>query len=226
MLCYLVKKFNISAENIQFPPSNIVLVMASFKGLTNAFINASQENTVAFANFNFDFSIMKYDAPEAYKGIGELISTKRKQSAEDGSSHITARKLVALFRSAIPDVPNLIRAYGLRATEIASLPTVNPNPTIKQSVFADHIGADATSIWAAATSGVNAVPMHLLACMLARIWKREEAISIWSELVEQRRETLRRGITESQSGFDIGDLTASRVEISRSQLDEWDASAR
>jgi len=201
--------------------------MASFGKLTNTFLTASQENTIAFANLNFDFSIVRYDAPEAYRDIGGLISPRRRESAEDGSTHITARKLAALFQSVVPDAPNLIDAYGRRATEIVQLPDVNPSGVNSQSMFAEHIGADATSIWAAATSGKGAIPMHLLACLLARIFRREEAISIWSELIEGRKEYLRRQMTENESSiFPTADMVATRIEITRSQLDEWDASAR
>jgi hypothetical protein len=201
--------------------------MASFGQLTAAFLNASQENTFAFANFNFDFSLVHYEAPESYRQIGSCISTRRKKSAEDGSTHVTARKLVALFHSVIPDVPHLVNAYGQRATEILKRADLNPTGTENHGVFGDHLGADATSIWAAATSGKGAIPMHLLACMLARIWKREEAISIWSELIEKRKDHFRHSIRENEaSGFNIADLAATRIELPRSQLDEWDASAR
>lgn len=62
--------------------------------------------------------------------------------------------------------------------------------------------------------------------MLARIWAREEAVSIWSELLEQRKIRLQKLVTESDMGFKVSDLTASRIEISRARLDDWDASAR
>lgn len=50
-------------------------------------------------------------------------------------------------------------------------------------MFADHVGADGTSLWAAATSGKSTITVHLLGCMIARIWKAAEAVSIWTELV-------------------------------------------
>lgn len=127
--------------------------MASFGQLTNAFLKASQETTVAFANFNFDFTLIKYDAPEEYKGLGEALSKRRKESAENGPLHVTARKLGALFRSIMPSVPNLIQAYGIRASEIIKLPEASPEGLAGQSIFADHVGTDATTIWAAATWG-------------------------------------------------------------------------
>lgn len=200
--------------------------MASFGRLTGAFLKASQETTLAFANLNFDFSIIKYDAPQEYRGLGEALTKRRRDEAEDGQLHVTARRLSALFHSAIPEVPNLIQAYGKRVSEIAKIPQTKPRSTINPAIFADHLGADGTTIWAAATSGREAVTIHLLACMLARIWRREEAISVWSELVEQRKAHLRTQIANCEHEFKTSDLTASRLEISRAQLDSWDASAR
>jgi hypothetical protein len=200
--------------------------MASFGQLTGAFLKASQENTIAFANLNFDFTLIKYDAPEEYKGLGEALSPRRKTVAEDGPVHVTARKLSALFQGVIPEVPHLIQAYGLRASEIANVQDVNPRASSSKGVFAEHMGADGTSIWAAATSGKDAITMHLLACMLARIWRREEAVSLWSELVDQRKSRLRDIVSRDGGVFKVSELAASRIEISRNQLDEWDASAR
>lgn len=200
--------------------------MTSLGQLTGAFLKASQETTIAFANFNFDFALVKYDAPEEYNGLGKALSRRRKTDAEDGAVHVTARKLGALFRDIMPDVPNLLHAYGLRTSEIAGSLDANTPKSTDRGMFADHVGVDGTSIWAAATSGTDTVTMHLLACMLARIWSREEAVPIWSELVEQRKLSLQKAVNASDVGFQISDLAASRIEVSRGQLDEWDASAR
>ena len=91
--------------------------------------------------------------------------------------------------------------------------------------FADYIGADGTSILAAATSGDGAVTMHLLACLLARMWKRSQAISIWQELVQQRKSILSKKVGSSAM-LHANELAASMIHIERKQLDEWDASAR
>ncbi|KAI0147171.1 hypothetical protein GGR57DRAFT_493955 [Xylariaceae sp. FL1272] len=200
--------------------------MASLGKLTTAFLQASQETTLTLANLNFNFALIKYDAPEEYRTLGESLSTRRKIAAEDGSIHIAARKLAALFQSIIPHVPNLIQAYGVRASEIAALSDLNPRGNARQGMFADHVGADGTSIWASATSGKDAVTMHLLACMLARIWQREQAVAIWTELVEQRKAFLHTTVAENGEPFQLSDLAASRIELSRSELDEWDSSAR
>ncbi|KAK8867354.1 hypothetical protein PGQ11_005932 [Apiospora arundinis] len=117
-------------------------------------------------------------------------------------------------------------AYGLRSSEIANLPEVNPQGSVRHGLFADHVGAGGTTIWAAATSGGETVTVHLLACMLARIWRRDEAVSIWSELVDARKVRLEEHIAASEFECSLSNLTASRIDISRAQLDAWDASAR
>lgn len=200
--------------------------MATFGKLTAALAQASQENTLALANLKFDFTLIKCEAPAEYQGLGECLSKGRKDAAEDGPSHVTARKLTALFESDIPAVPHLIRAYGRRVSEIAKMPTVNPKGRKSDGAFADYVGADGTTIWATATSGESAITMHLLACMLARIWTRAEAISIWSELVARRKETIRQKLLEKGDFLPLSEALASRIEITRDQLADWDASAR
>src|SRR3546814_8853402 len=64
----------------------------------------------------------------------------------------------------LPLVPNLARAYGLRASEISEDPAINPTGTASDGPLASHVGLDGTSIWAAATSGRGALQVHLLAC--------------------------------------------------------------
>ncbi|KAF2657230.1 hypothetical protein K491DRAFT_626902 [Lophiostoma macrostomum CBS 122681] len=168
--------------------------------------------------------MIKVEAPAEYHGLGECLSSKRKNAAEDGSSHKVARKLGALFESDIPDVPNLVQAYGQRASGIALMQGVTSKNSSSYGAFSDYAGVDGTTIWATATSGRNVVTIHLLACMLARIWKQQQAVSVWVELVEQRKEVLRNRI--SQSAFHLSEAVASRIEFHRSELADWDASAR
>lgn len=185
---------------------------------------ATQESTFALANMNFDFSLIKMEAPLEYRRFGTALSRKRKTEAEMGSIHITARKLGALFADDLPDIPALAQAYGLRVSEIAENPEYNPKGSASDGPFADYVGADGTSIWAAATSGRGAMAAHLLACLLARVWSGPEAISIWSEIVATRKHLLQTRIQEQQ--FHIGAVTACQIEIGREKLSEWDASAR
>lgn len=186
--------------------------------------SATQESTVALANINFDFSLVKMEAPLEYSGLGSALSMKRKREAERGSTHITARKLGALFADDLPHTPNLSRAYGLRVSEIAENPRLNPRGSAADGPFAEHVGADGTSIWAAATSGRGAMAVHLLACLLARVWSGPEATSIWSAIIVARRVLLQSRLNERE--FHIGMVTACQIEIDREKLSEWDASAR
>ncbi|KAF2180319.1 hypothetical protein K469DRAFT_753525 [Zopfia rhizophila CBS 207.26] len=199
--------------------------MAAFGKLSNALVHATQENTVALAHLNFDFSIIKYEAPTEYKGLGTSLSQRRIEAAEDGMIHSTARRLGALFESEIPEVPELIEAYGRRVSEIASMPTANSKGSKAHGAFMDYVGVDGTTIWASATSGKGVVTIHLLACMLARVWKGPQAISIWSELVEHRKSLLAEKVANSIA-FQASDMAASRIVIARDQLADWDAGAR
>ena len=113
------------------------------------------------------------------------------------------------------------RAYGLCATEIADL---SPQGSTDDEAFQDWTGADATSIWAAATSGRGAIAMHLLACMLARVWSASEATSIWDEIVEVRKRELM--VMDSFDPLHLNKTTAAHIELTREQLSNWDASAR
>jgi len=196
---------------------------AMVDSITYGLASARNENILTLSNFNLDFSIVKFVPPPEYHGLGLTLSPKRKQEAEDGTAHTVARKLALLLCHDLPEIPNLIKAYGKRASEIAENPSVNPQGTSLDGVFRDHVGLDATSLWASATSGKNTVALHLLACMLSRIWK-SKAVSVWAEIVERRRAILRARIDGDVIRGD--DITASAVQISREQLAEWDSSAR
>lgn len=143
--------------------------MAGVGRIVAALASGSQETTVALANLNFDFSLVKVEAPVEFKGLGACLSSKRKKEAECGTVHVTARKLGALFADGLPAIPNLLQAYGRRVTEIAEAPHINPKGSRFDGPFVGHVGADGTTIWAAATSGQGSIAVHLLACMLARI---------------------------------------------------------
>lgn len=194
-------------------------------------INASlvggltQETTLALANLNFDFALCKVEAPMEYQGLGECLSRRRRAAAESGNEHILARKLGALFSHTLPATPKLVRAYGKRATEIIleSSKRESPSPR-KDGVFGEWTGPDATSIWAAATSGTGAIAAHLLACMLARIWTASEAAAIWEEIIESRK----LEIAESDPGtpFWQSQEVAAKIEVTKEQISRWDSSAR
>ncbi|OCT49775.1 hypothetical protein CLCR_07428 [Cladophialophora carrionii] len=193
----------------------------NISSISAALISGKQETNLAGpATIKFDFSLVKIESPLEYRGLGACLSKERRKVAENGLQHVTARKLGALYRSVLPEAPYLVKAYGARVSEIAESPAVKPGNSRDKGAFADFAGADGTSIWAAATSGRDAILTHLLACMLARMWSHQEATSIWHELVEARRKVLR---TEA---FDPVASAASQATLTRAQLADWDASAR
>ncbi len=152
------------------------------------------------------------------------MSWKRKASAEKGLSHVTARKLGALFEQVLPSTPYLIDGYGSRASEIARLSDNDETSRPIYEMFADQAGIDATSVWAAATSGPAAISVHLLACMLARMFPGPEATSIWAELMEERKKQL--ACEDRYKPDYLSTLLAAQISIPRDQLAAWDNSAR
>ena len=188
-------------------------------------LTARNENTLALASANFNFSLISVEPPEEYKKLGERLSSKRRTAAEEGSVHITARKLGALFEQIIQLNDALIKAYGLRASEISASPVANPKGSSSHGFFRDQVGADGTTIWAAATSGKSAIAMNLLACFLARLWTPPEAISIWVELVECRKREIMDTLDGSEPSH-LAPISAAKQSITREELSEWDAGAR
>ncbi|KAF5231054.1 hypothetical protein FAUST_9495 [Fusarium austroamericanum] len=69
-----------------------------------------------------------------------------------------------------------------------------------------------------------AISAHLLACMLARIWTASEAEAIWDEIIQVRKRLLLE--TELSDPLLPAANLAAQIEITRSQISSWDASAR
>ena len=197
---------------------------SSIRGIVSGNTNVA-EISPALANFNFDFTLCRVEAPTEFHGVGRALTHGRRAEAESGQSHITARILGALFTSALPRTPNLIRIYGLRASEISKSVAEESSKTQSWGFFADHSGADGTTIWASATSGPESIPTHLLACLLARAWDPPEAISIWEQIVRRRREIILADFDQSNIA-DIRDVWAAKHPLSRDHLAEWDNGAR
>lgn len=199
--------------------------MTSFSKFIPGIASGSLEIAPALANLNFDFALWKVAAPKEFEGVGSALSTSRRDDAERGMLHTTARKLGALFERKLPLTPGLTRAYGTRASEIAQALSLDERGRKSYGVFASRAGADATSLWAAATSGTSAISVHLLACMLARIWDAPEATSIWVEIVKRRKEEVIAEFDETDLAH-LATLSAAQQEIPRAQIAEWDDSAR
>lgn len=112
--------------------------MASIGKFALSLASGVQETTLALANLSFDFAMIRLEAPKEYQGLGTALSKRRKHEAEQGTVHATARRLGALFADEMPAIPNLSRAYGLRASEIAEDPLFNPTGGISDGPLAGH----------------------------------------------------------------------------------------
>jgi hypothetical protein len=131
--------------------------MASIGGIRFSGVAGVQETTLALANLNVDFSIVRYEAKPKFQELGKQLSKRRKVEAKDGMIHLTARRLGALFTDVVPPVDSLCKLYGMRASKLASNPLVNPKGSTAHSPLAGHIGLDRTALWAVATSGPGAI---------------------------------------------------------------------
>ncbi|MCJ1230363.1 hypothetical protein MMC12_007036 [Toensbergia leucococca] len=200
--------------------------MSSLGKLTNSFFSATNENSISFANFNFDISLVKLEAPKEFNGLGSTLSIQRRNNAEDGPLHKTLRKLGALFEQVVPSTPRLIKAYGLRSSEIIQLPGISPKGSKSDGPFEAFIGADGTSIWAAAASGPAALGVHLLACMLSRQFDDAKvSTAIWVEIVHERQLQIKAAV-EDNLVVSISTAMMARQDISREELAVLDASVR
>ncbi|PYI27959.1 hypothetical protein BP00DRAFT_459790 [Aspergillus indologenus CBS 114.80] len=201
---------------------------ASIQSIVATPLHAVAESNIALAHLNFDFSLVKVEAPVELQPLGKQLSKARRQSAEDGSFHILARRLGVLFDDVLPEVPALLEAYGTRASEIVQETTQRvPSPKdIVDGFFGTHLGIDSTTIWASATSGKSVLRIHLLACMLARIWSPQEATAIWSELVTHRQAVIRSQARSPDIVDNYLAQLAAAHDIDGTLLASWDSSAR
>ncbi|KAF2443983.1 hypothetical protein P171DRAFT_316853, partial [Karstenula rhodostoma CBS 690.94] len=199
--------------------------MSSLIPARGSVFSAANENYAALANVKFDFSLIKMEAPVEFNGIVSALSTKRRAEAEDGPSHKTARRLGALFEEIVPSTPKLISAYGSRMSEIMNTPDVNDIGTSQHGPFEPYVGADGTSLWAAATSGIPALGVYLLSCLLARAWDATEATAIWMELVAARRKEIEHQL-ETNQNVPPSSVVGACQDITRKDLAMWDSSAR
>ncbi|KAK0670780.1 hypothetical protein QBC41DRAFT_220996 [Cercophora samala] len=199
--------------------------MNSLGKLNVSGIAVQNENTLALVNINLDFSLWRCSPSPEYHPVGSALTLKRRHEAEKGEIHRIACKLGFLFHELIPETPKLFRAFGNRVSEILSRPGINPQGSESDGPFQPFIGADCTSIWAAATSGPSSIGVLLLACMLADAWEAKAATSIWVELVEER---IRKVQADLESGKLVNPHTnlASQQSYTRTELASWDASAR
>ena len=85
----------------------------------------SNTNSLALASAKFDFTLFKVEAPAEYAPFGLSLSSNRREEAEVGPLHRTARRLAALFEQKAPCAPKLTSAYGKRVSELINKPGIN-----------------------------------------------------------------------------------------------------
>ncbi|KAL5083334.1 hypothetical protein Trisim1_001785 [Trichoderma cf. simile WF8] len=188
--------------------------------------SAKNENTLGFINANVDFALIKVEVPKQFEGLGKALSHHRRQNAESGPQHRMARRLGALFEQVIPNIDALAAAYGERVSEIATSSRFDLKDA-DHGPFAGHVGVDGTSIYAAASSGKSIIALHLLACMLARMFSSAEATAIWVQLVDCRLREIEQASEASQlQGLAALYAAEQGRQILRDDLASWDASAR
>ncbi|KAF4495955.1 hypothetical protein FAGAP_7889, partial [Fusarium agapanthi] len=194
--------------------------------LDGSMFSVKNENNVGLANLSVDFSLVKVEVPKQFEGLGKALSPHRRENAERGPQHRTARRLGALFEQVIPDIEVLAAAYGERVSEIAESRQLDLNGE-EYGPFSRYAGVDGTSIYAAASSGSGVIALHLLACMLARMLKDAEATAFWVQLVKSRLEELESKADPTQiHGIAALYTIEHGRQITRDDLAAWDASAR
>lgn len=190
-------------------------------------ISIPSELSLAAANFNLDFTLVKLEAPSEFGAVQDSLSPFRRKEAEGGGLHRTARKLGALFHGIVSPAPALLSAYGARVSQIADKQKLEPSERAKHGIFSYISGTDASSLWAAATSGENAIVVHLLACMVAAIFDAPQAVALWMELIDRRKIELEN---TKEPGIDYGKAIASAMaakqHFTRDELATWDNGAR
>ncbi|KAI1408435.1 hypothetical protein F5Y13DRAFT_204797 [Hypoxylon sp. FL1857] len=200
--------------------------MALNSKFEGSIFSAKNENNLALLHGNVDFSLIKVEVPKQFEGLGKALSKYRLENAENGPQHRTARRLGALFEQIIPNIDALVSAYGERSSDIAKLSKLESKAT-EYGPFSGHVGVDGTSIYAAVSSGNSVIALHLLACMLARMFSSAEATAIWAQLVDCRLAEIKRESNNSQvQGLAALFAAEQGSQITRDDLALWDASAR
>jgi hypothetical protein len=189
--------------------------------------SVQNELQLAVASLNLDFTLVRLEAPKEFSGVNQSLTEYRRENAESGALHRTARKLGALFDGVPPQCPELLAAYGKRVSEICDAQNIDPKERARHGIFSRFAGADSASLWAAATSGTNAIAVHLLACMIAEVFEDVQAVSIWWELIERRKLEIERTIENEPDQIKSMALAlATKQEFSRAEIGMWDNSCR
>ncbi|EEP79431.1 predicted protein [Uncinocarpus reesii 1704] len=70
--------------------------MTFMGSMKNSLLSRTTENNISLAILKFDFSLFKVEAPVEFEPLGSALSCRRRDEAENGPQHQTARRLAAL----------------------------------------------------------------------------------------------------------------------------------
>ncbi|KAL0775879.1 hypothetical protein CaCOL14_007166 [Colletotrichum acutatum] len=199
--------------------------MANIGNFQTSLVSVRNEISPALVNVNLHISLFRGNPAVEFQRVGSALTAWRRKEAEDGILHKTACRLGFLFNDILPDTPELLKAIGIRASDILDSPNINPQGTTQDGPFKDFIGADGTCIWAAATSTPASIGAYLLACILARVWDAKTATSIWVELIHDRKAQV-QALIDARRPVNPYTEVANYQDITRDDLAKWDASAR
>ncbi|KAF2146414.1 uncharacterized protein K452DRAFT_305348 [Aplosporella prunicola CBS 121167] len=118
--------------------------MASFSRLALLGITGVNENTLALAKINIDFSLLKVTPSKEFNDVGKSLSEFRRQEAEDRNIHRTSRKLGEVFEPTLLITLELLRAYGIRILAISKCAVLVLDKNLR--LFKKNSGVDAISI--------------------------------------------------------------------------------
>ncbi|CAJ0555336.1 Ff.00g054010.m01.CDS01 [Fusarium sp. VM40] len=183
--------------------------------------------SLAAANLNLDFTLIKLEAPKEFVSVGTSLTNVRKENAERGSLHRTARKLGAIFDGVPPSAERLLSIYGKRVSEICQQRHIDTEERNRYGIFSQFAGTDSASLWAAATSGSSAISIHLLACMIAGVFDSAQSVALWLQLIETRKSEIQETIDQEIDQMKvIAKALVTQQEFTRDELAAWDNSAR
>lgn len=199
--------------------------MAAISKISNSLVSGVNENNFGLGYMNIDFSLIRVNVPKEYLPIAKAMSLERRDDAENGPLHQTARILGGLFYQLAPTTPKVIEAFGRRTSEIMEYPGTIPTGTASDGPFREYVGIDAGSIWASVTSGDASISVLLLACMIAR--KADDpkvAIAIWDEIITVRQAAIVK--SAEANGMIDSSVAAAKRRIPREDIAAFDASIR
>ncbi len=97
-------------------------------------------------NINLDFALFRCKPAQEFLSVGSALTVRRRQKPRQAQRTEPPASLDSLTPQSSS------KPTGCRVSEILSHPGIHPQGTESNGPFQSFVGADCTSIWAAATS--------------------------------------------------------------------------